>query len=105
MWWFSGTGAPQGTVLSAFLFTLYTKFQYNSQSYHLQILSDDLAVVGCIREGEEGVYKTLIDNLLRWTELNHLRLNVRNTIEMVIDFRKKKTPSQPLQFGGGCGGL
>ncbi|KAI3365246.1 hypothetical protein L3Q82_010340, partial [Scortum barcoo] len=49
----SDTGAPQGTVLSPFLLTLYTTdFQYNSESCHLQKFSDDSAVVECIREGE-----------------------------------------------------
>ena len=33
----SDVGAPQGTVLSPFLFTLYTTdFQYNSETCHLQ---------------------------------------------------------------------
>merc|ERR1712035_13750 len=94
----SDTGAPQGTVLSPFLFTLYTTdFKYNSESCHLQKFSDDSAVVGCIREGEEGEYRTLIDNFVEWSEQNHLRLNINKTREMVIDFRRKKTPSQPLQ--------
>ena len=35
----SNTGAPQGTVLSPFLFTLYTSdFRYNSKTCHLQVL-------------------------------------------------------------------
>ena len=43
----SDTGAPQGTVLSPSLFTLYTTdFQYNTGSCHLQKFSDDSAVVG-----------------------------------------------------------
>ena len=37
---------------------------------------------------------------MEWAELNHLRLNVSKTREMVIDFRKKRTPSQPLRIGG-----
>ncbi|CAJ1053355.1 hypothetical protein L3Q82_002231 [Xyrichtys novacula] len=44
----SVAGAPQGTVLSPFLFTLYTTdFQC-----HLQKFSDDSAVVGCISRGK-----------------------------------------------------
>ncbi|KAI3374567.1 hypothetical protein L3Q82_021133 [Scortum barcoo] len=98
----SDTGAPQGTVLSPFLFTLYTTdFQYNSESCHLQKFSDDSAVVGCIREGRrEGEYRTLVDNFVEWSEQNHLRLNVNKTREMVIDFRRKKMPSQPLRIRG-----
>src|SRR4029434_10901633 len=36
------TGAPQGTVLSPVLFTLYTSdFTYNTESCHIQKFSDD----------------------------------------------------------------
>ncbi|KAI3368432.1 hypothetical protein L3Q82_025445, partial [Scortum barcoo] len=106
----SDTGAPQGgnCALSPFLFTLYTTdFQYNSESCHLQKFSDDSAVVGCIREGEEGEYRTLVDNFVEWSEQNHLRLNVNKTREMVIDFRRKKmtfTATMDQGGGGGRGG-
>ena len=79
----SDTGAPQGT-----------------KSCHLQKFSDDSAVVGCMREGEEGEYRTLVDSFVEWSEQNHLRLNVDKTREMVIDFRRKKMPSQPLRIRG-----
>ena len=88
-------------MLWPLLFTLFTAdFQHNSESCNLQKFSDDSAVVGCIREGEEGEYKTLVDNFVEWSEQNHLRLNVGRTREMVIDFRRKKMPSQPLQIRG-----
>ena len=86
----SDTGAPQGTVLSPFLFILYiTDFQHNCESCHLHKFSDNSAVVGCIREGQEGEYRTLVESFVEWPEQNHLRLNVDKTREMVIDFRRK----------------
>ena len=43
------TGAPQGTVLAPFLFTLYTlDLRYNSESCHIQKYFDDTAVVACV---------------------------------------------------------
>lgn len=82
----SDTGAPQGTVFSPILFTLYTTyFQYNSESCHLQKFSDDSAVVRCIRERDEGEYRTLVDNFVEWAEENHLRLNVTKTREMASE--------------------
>ena len=84
-------------MLSPFLFTLYTTdFQYNSKSCHMQKFSDDSVVVGCISEGRDGEYRAVVDNFVEWAGRNHLRLNVTKTREMVIDFRKKRTASQPL---------
>ena len=82
-------------MLSPFLFTLYTTdFQYNSESCHLQKFSDDSAVVGCIRGGDEGEYRALVGDyalyFVEWSEQNHLSLNVNKTREMVIDFGRKK---------------
>ena len=56
----SSTGAPQGTVLAPFLFTLYTAdFKYNSESCHIQKYLDDTAIVACIRNGCESEYRDL----------------------------------------------
>lgn len=90
------TGAPQGNVLSPFLFTFYTtNCQCNSELCHLLKFSDDFAVVGCVlKEEAEGYYITTGDNFVEWCKQNDLRLNVNKTREMVIDFRRKKMPLQ-----------
>ncbi|TWW55054.1 hypothetical protein D4764_09G0001030 [Takifugu flavidus] len=55
------TGAPQGTVLSPFLFTLCTSdFSHNSDSCHLQKFSDT-AIVGRVSEGNELEYREGLD--------------------------------------------
>lgn len=65
----SNSRAPQGTVLSLFLFTLYTTdFSYCSDICHLQKFSDDSAVVGCITEDDEEQYRTVVSNFVMWCE-------------------------------------
>ncbi|KAF7654394.1 hypothetical protein LDENG_00070250, partial [Lucifuga dentata] len=82
-WVVSSTGAPQKTVLSPLLFTLYTSdFQHNSESCHLQEFSDDSAVVGCASDGQETEYR--VDRFVEWCKDNHLTLNVAETKEMWI---------------------
>ncbi|KAK3524680.1 hypothetical protein QTP86_000611 [Hemibagrus guttatus] len=74
------TGAPQATVLSPFLFTMYTSdFRHNLESCHLQKFSDDSVIVGCIQGGNTSEYQTAVDNFVTWCELNHLQLNVGKT--------------------------
>ncbi|KAJ8261575.1 hypothetical protein GJAV_G00155890 [Gymnothorax javanicus] len=93
------TGAPQGTVLSPFLFTLYTSdFQLSSDFCFLQKFSDDSAVVGCIRGGCEGEYRSTINDFVNWSNLNHLRLNISKTKEM--DFRRKRPKPDAVSVQG-----
>ncbi|XP_041950480.1 uncharacterized protein LOC121711184 [Alosa sapidissima] len=97
----SSTGAPQGTVLSPFLFTLYTSdFQYNSATRHLQKYSDDSAVVGCVKDGEDTEYRELVNSFVAWCGNNHLLLNVAKTKEMVVDFRRARTKLNTVSIMG-----
>ena len=97
----SNTGTPQGTVLSPFLFTLYTTdFSYCTETCHLQKFSDDSAVVGCITDGNESEYRTVVDNFVTWSCKNHLQLNVSKTKELVVDFRRSKGPVTPVTIHG-----
>jgi hypothetical protein len=95
------TGAPQGTVLSPFLFTLYTSdFKVQGESCHLQKFSDDSAVVGCILDNDEVMYRERIDDFVTWCDANFLVLNASKTKEMVFDFRKKNDTVHPVIIKG-----
>jgi len=61
------TGAPQGTVLAPFLFTLYTSdFRYNSESCHIQKYSDSDS--GEIETVQTCNYPgVVLDNKLEWS--------------------------------------
>ena len=74
--WSAALGAPQGTVLSPFLFSLYTSdFQFLSESCHLQKFADDSAIVGCVSEGKEEEYRSVVDSFIEWCATNHLLIN------------------------------
>ncbi|XP_014915915.1 RNA-directed DNA polymerase from mobile element jockey-like [Poecilia latipinna] len=96
------TGAPQGTVLAPFLFTLYTAdFQYSSASCHLQKFLDDSAVVSLIKDGDDEEYRELTQNFVEWCQRNCLQINTGKTKELMVDFcRSKHSPSVPVNIQG-----
>ncbi|TWW68197.1 putative RNA-directed DNA polymerase from transposon BS [Takifugu flavidus] len=96
----SSIGAPQGTVLSPILFTLYTSdFCYNSEMCHIQKFADDTAIVGCIRDDQEEEYRCLVRDFVAWCHNNGLQLNTSKTKELVIDFGRDRPRPRPVQIG------
>ena len=53
-----------------------------------------------IQSGDETDYRRRVDDLVVWCAKNNLLLNVSKTKEMVVDFRRKKTPTPPLFIDG-----
>ena len=62
--------------------------------------SDDTTVIGCVNNANESVYREEVQRLSGWCKNNNLVLNMSKTKEMIIDFRKTKTPIHPLFIDG-----
>lgn len=87
---FCSTGAPQGTILAPFLFTLHTSdFRHNSESYHIQKYSDDTAIVACVSGGQKGDYR---DTVEAFTDCS--KKNTTKTKEFVVNVWRAKTLCQ-----------
>ncbi|KAK3520976.1 hypothetical protein QTP86_011334 [Hemibagrus guttatus] len=62
--------------------------------------SDDTAIVGYIKDGQEGEYRGLVKDFVAWCNLNQLQLNIIKTKNMVIDFRQSGPPLLPVSIEG-----
>ena len=94
---FTNTGAPQGTVLSPFLFSLYTA---DCRSKHVNCLidkyADDTALIGQLIDDDCSSFLSEISSFVEWCNLNFLELNVTKTKELIIDFRTNKSDVAPV---------
>ena len=88
-------------MLSPLLYSLFTNdCRSNSNSTLVFKFSDDTTIEGLITNTDETVYRSEVDRLVDWCGDNNLELSVSKTKEMVIDFRRKKTPTTPLVIKG-----
>lgn len=64
LWNRGSTSAPQGIVLSPFLFTIYpSDFRHNTGTCHFQKFSDDFVIVSYISEDDEQEYRGVVGKL------------------------------------------
>lgn len=80
----TNTGSPQGTVLSPFLFTIYTA-DYRPQHSSCQVVkfADDTALLGPIDQDNDSQYRKEINSFVEYCGSHFLELNVKKTKELV----------------------
>ena len=96
----SNTGAPQGCVLSPFLYITYTNDCQCEKNCTCVKFADDSAILGLISDDNtsENDYFEAIDNFADWCSNHHLELNVTKTKELIIDFRPDSGPLTPVSI-------
>ena len=95
------TGAPQGCVLRALLYSLFTRdCMAKHDSNTIIKFADDTTVVDLITDNDEIAYREEVRDLAVWCQDNNLSLNVIKTKERIVDYRKRRTEHAPFSSTG-----
>ena len=91
------TGSPQGCVLSAVLFILYTNNLISiSPNCYVIKYADDTAIIGLFNSSDTNSYIDEVNSISEWCTANNLLLNVSKTKEIIFDFRRKDHKHDPI---------
>lgn len=90
----------QGCVLSPLHFTLLTHCTPTYSTNHIIKFAGDTTVVDLITNNDEANYRSEVSQLVQICKDNNLFLNVGNTKEIAMDFRKRPLQHPPLTIDG-----
>ena len=88
-------------MLSPLLYSLFTHDRMARHDSNTIIkFANDTTVVGLITNNDETACREEVRDLARWWQNNNLSLNVTNTKEMIVDYRKRRTEHAPILIDG-----
>ena len=90
------TGAPQGCVLSHFLYSLFTHNCVAKHDSNTIISLLTTTVVSLITDNDETAYREEVREMAVWCQDNNLSLSVSKTKELIGDYRKRRAEQAGL---------
>ena len=90
----TNTGAPQGCVSLPIVYIMFTNYCTSSSTNNYIIkFSDDSAILSLLHANSDiSMYTSEIESFVHWCDINHLKLNISKTQEMIFFMRNALLP-------------